>query len=158
MAKCLWSSCDIVFNSIPELVNHFSETHLSSISNSDLFCLWAGCSHLKSSFSNKTQLLMHIRKHAGEKLYRCEECNKDFCRSDALSKHLKNNHASKVDFSGNIKNENMILYLEAMNNENKDIEHILRNKRKEICRLRAFRYILLQRLADEKTKESKNSE
>ena len=35
----------------------------------------------------------HLRRHSGEKSFRCTECGKRASRSDVLLEHLKNKHA-----------------------------------------------------------------
>ena len=52
----------------------------------------------------KDELTRHLRKHSGDKPYKCENCEKTFSRSDHLQLHSKrhnqvNNHANVSNLS-----------------------------------------------------------
>lgn len=80
--KCEWDGCNQEVDDIKEhLKQHINDKN-------DTVCRWESCSK-KNEPLNKMTLMSHIRMHAGEKLYRCLKCEKEFTKSDALNKHMK---------------------------------------------------------------------
>ena len=114
---CSWSNCGTEFDSVPELVKHISDIHLSSSNNENL-CLWVDCDRYGQAFHNRSSLNAHIRRHTGEKPFECVHCHKSFSRSDALSKHLKS-HTENTFIH---ETENTIL-----NDQFGPIDYILKN-------------------------------
>lgn len=83
MPECHWDGCTYNTESQDELVKH---TNIHTISS--LICRWEGCKK-RDPHSTKYTLQAHLRKHTGDRPFRCNECGKTYTRSDALNKHLK---------------------------------------------------------------------
>lgn len=89
MYKCKWSDCEFVSENHEDLGKH-TNVHI----NDSLFCKWQGCNK-KDPHSTKYTLQAHLRKHTGDRPYKCINCEKSYTRSDALNKHMKRHE--KID-------------------------------------------------------------
>ncbi|CAL4105601.1 unnamed protein product, partial [Meganyctiphanes norvegica] len=53
------------------------------------------CSQCEKAFSDKTNLVRHLRTHTGEKTYKCNYCDKDFSYNSDLELHLRTHTGEK---------------------------------------------------------------
>ncbi|XP_034839826.1 zinc finger protein 431-like isoform X2 [Maniola hyperantus] len=53
------------------------------------------CIHCGRSFANSSNYIVHMRRHTGEKPYKCDFCGKGFCRSSDLQCHRRSHTGEK---------------------------------------------------------------
>ncbi|PFH48521.1 hypothetical protein AMATHDRAFT_65183 [Amanita thiersii Skay4041] len=90
---CLWDDCGRIFTHLPTLIDHIHNDHIGSQKPS-YTCEWSTCPRRGLPQTSRFALRSHIRSHTGEKPYICHlpECDKSFTRSDALAKHMRQQH------------------------------------------------------------------
>ncbi|KIH65349.1 zinc finger, C2H2 type, partial [Ancylostoma duodenale] len=93
--KCEWGSCQLIFSTQKALVDHVSECHVN-ISNRDWVCRWRGCDRTEP-FRALYMLVVHVRKHTGEKPNECTHpgCNKSYSRLENLKTHMRTHTGEK---------------------------------------------------------------
>lgn len=108
--ECKWKGCNEYLEE--EIIQHVG-THIEL--QTEYMCLWEGCKKYGEKQSSKYALQAHVRKHTNDRPYGCSKCTKQYTRSDALNKHLKN-HAKLEDEINdlNYKLENIIMRKEAL--------------------------------------------
>ncbi|CAJ0599112.1 unnamed protein product [Cylicocyclus nassatus] len=93
--KCEWGACQLVFSTQKALVDHVSDCHVN-ISNRDWVCKWRGCDRTEP-FRALYMLVVHVRKHTGEKPNECTHpgCNKSYSRLENLKTHMRTHTGEK---------------------------------------------------------------
>ena len=69
--RCRWRDCSKQCESLDELVRHVNSDHIYQDSKREFVCYWEGCVRDKRSFKAQYMLLVHMRRHTGEKPHRC---------------------------------------------------------------------------------------
>ena len=76
-------------------VNVLKAHMLTHSDTRDYPCTWEGCSY---AFKTKGSLKRHMRRHTGERPFRCELCGRCFGESGALTRHLKSRYSRVLLF------------------------------------------------------------
>jgi len=69
--RCLWENCHEQFNCLDELVAHINSIHIYQESKKNFICRWQGCIRGLKEFKAQYMLLVHMRRHTGEKPHKC---------------------------------------------------------------------------------------
>ena len=69
--QCLWENCREQFNSLDDLVAHINSIHIYQESKKNFVCRWQGCIRACKEFKAQYMLLVHMRRHTGEKPHKC---------------------------------------------------------------------------------------
>ncbi|PVD37172.1 hypothetical protein C0Q70_04167 [Pomacea canaliculata] len=94
--NCHWIDCAREFETQDELVKHINQDHIQANKKS-FVCRWKDCSREEKPFKAQYMLVVHMRRHTGEKPHRCtfEGCSKAYSRLENLKTHLRSHTGEK---------------------------------------------------------------
>ena len=68
---CRWSDCNQQCPDLEGLVQHVNNEHIYRESRKEFVCQWTSCVREKKPFKAQYMLLVHMRRHTGEKPHKC---------------------------------------------------------------------------------------
>lgn len=69
----MWKSCGQLFEKQNQLVAHVNSEHIQK-NKKDCTCYWKECSREEKPFKAMYMLVVHVRRHTGEKPHKCHVC------------------------------------------------------------------------------------
>ncbi|XP_045683757.1 transcriptional activator GLI3 [Phyllostomus hastatus] len=94
--NCHWEGCTREFDTQEHLVHHINNDHIHG-EKKEFVCRWLDCSREQKPFKAQYMLVVHMRRHTGEKPHKCtfEGCTKAYSRLENLKTHLRSHTGEK---------------------------------------------------------------
>ncbi|KAM5157250.1 transcriptional activator GLI3 [Mantella aurantiaca] len=94
--NCHWEACSREFDTQEQLVHHINNDHIHG-EKKEFVCRWLDCSREQKPFKAQYMLVVHMRRHTGEKPHKCtfEGCSKAYSRLENLKTHLRSHTGEK---------------------------------------------------------------
>uniref|UniRef100_A0A8D8LYK4 Transcriptional activator GLI3 n=2 Tax=Cacopsylla melanoneura TaxID=428564 RepID=A0A8D8LYK4_9HEMI len=94
--NCHWKDCGQEFGAQDILVKHINNDHIHANKKS-FICRWEECTRDEKPFKAQYMLVVHMRRHTGEKPHKCtfEGCSKAYSRLENLKTHLRSHTGEK---------------------------------------------------------------
>ncbi|XP_070584352.1 transcriptional activator GLI3 [Erythrolamprus reginae] len=94
--NCHWEGCSREFDMQEQLVYHINNDHIHG-EKKEFICRWFDCSREQKPFKAQYMLVVHMRRHTGEKPHKCtfEGCMKAYSRLENLKTHLRSHTGEK---------------------------------------------------------------